>query len=147
MKCWLNSNPPSNSVNFDILWVNSQVLTFCWPKHHLLTRVTLLPWKMKIFIEILFKINFYTNSYKKNLSVEFRFFFSNPKVHFIKKKYEPNIKSSRYGEQEERVLARIIAKIKEFILYYGFTKVILQRRENQEIVGVLARECGWNRTT
>ena len=27
--------------------------------------------------------------------------------------YEPNIKSARYGAQEERVLARIIAKIKE----------------------------------
>ena len=26
--------------------------------------------------------------------------------------YEPNIKSARYGEQEEQVLARIIAKIK-----------------------------------
>ena len=36
--------------------------------------------------------------------------------------YEPNIKSARYGEQEEQVLLRIIAKIKEFILYYGFTK-------------------------
>ena len=60
--------------------------------------------------------------------------------------YEPNIKSARYGEQEERVLARIISKIKEFILYYGFTKATLQRRENQEIGGVLARECGRNWT-
>ena len=59
---------------------------------------------------------------------------------------EPNIKSAPYGEQEELVLPRIIAKIKEFILYYGFTKAILQRRENQEIGGVLARECGRNWT-
>ena len=53
--------------------------------------------------------------------------------------YEPNTKAARYGEQEERVLARIIAKIKEFILYYGFTKATLQRREKREIGGVLAR--------
>ena len=54
--------------------------------------------------------------------------------------------SARYGEQEERVLARIISKIKEFILYYGFTKAILQRCENEEFGAVLARECGRNRT-
>ena len=41
--------------------------------------------------------------------------------------YEPNIKSACSREQEERVLARIIAKIKEFILYYRFTKAILPR--------------------
>ena len=70
----------------------------------------------------------------------------NGQNHDIESIYEPNIKSARYGEQEERVLARIISKIKEFILYYGFTKVILQRRENQEIGGVLARECGRNWT-
>ena len=66
----------------------------------------------------------------------------NGQDHDIESIYEPNIKSARYGEQEERVLARIIPKIKEFILYYGFTKAILQRRENQEIGGVLSRECG-----
>ena len=70
----------------------------------------------------------------------------NGKNHGIEYIYEPNVKSARYGEQEERVLTRIIAKIKEFILYYGFTKAILQRRENQEIGGVLARECGRNWT-
>ena len=70
----------------------------------------------------------------------------NGQNHDIESIYEPNIKSARYGEQEERVLARIITKIKEFILYYGFTKAILQRRENQEIGGVLARECGRNWT-
>ncbi len=70
----------------------------------------------------------------------------NGQNHDIECIYEANIKSARYGEQEERVLARIISKIKEFILYYGFTKVILQRRENQEIGGVLARECGRNWT-
>ena len=62
--------------------------------------------------------------------------------HDIEPMYEPKIKSARYGEQEERFLARIISKIKEFILYYGLTKAILQRRENQEIGGVLVRECG-----
>ena len=70
----------------------------------------------------------------------------NGQNHDIESIYEPNTKSARYGEQEERVLARIISKIKEFILYYGFTKVILQRRENQEIGGVLVRECGRNWT-
>ena len=70
----------------------------------------------------------------------------NGQNHDIESIYEPNTKSARYGEQEERVLARIIAKIKEFILYYGFTKATLQRRENQEIGGVLARECGRNWT-
>ena len=98
----------------------------------------------------------------------------NGQNHDIESIYEPNIKSARYGEQEERVLARIISKIKEFILYYGFTKATLQyrdgvwariiakikkfildygftkatlqRRENQEIGGVLARECGRNWT-
>ena len=70
----------------------------------------------------------------------------NGQNHDIESIYEPNIKSARYGEQEERVLARIISKIKEFILYYGSTKAILQRRENQEIGGVLARECGQNWT-
>ena len=70
----------------------------------------------------------------------------NGQNHNIESIYEPNTKSARYGEQEERVLARIIAKIKEFILYYGFTKAILERRKNQEIGGVLARECGRNWT-
>ena len=70
----------------------------------------------------------------------------NGQNHDIESIYEPNIKSARYGEQEERVLARIISKIKEFILYYGVTKATLQRRENQEIGGVLARECGRNWT-
>ena len=37
----------------------------------------------------------------------------NGQNHDIESIYEPNIKSARYGEQEERVLARIIAKIKE----------------------------------
>ena len=41
----------------------------------------------------------------------------NGQNHDIESIYEPNIKSARYGEQEERVLARIICKIKEFILY------------------------------
>jgi hypothetical protein len=49
----------------------------------------------------------------------------NGQNHDIESIYEPNIKSARYGEQEGRVLARIIAKIKEFILYDGFTKVTL----------------------
>ena len=66
----------------------------------------------------------------------------NGQNHDVESIYEPNIKSARYGEQEERVLARIIVKIKEFILYYGFTKATLQRRENQEIGGVLVGECG-----
>ena len=58
----------------------------------------------------------------------------NGQNHDIESIYEPNIKSARYGEQEERVLARIIAKIKEFILYYEFTEATIQRRENQEIL-------------
>ena len=70
----------------------------------------------------------------------------NGKNHDIESIYEPNMKSARYGEQEEGVLARIIAKIKEFVLYYGFTKATLQRRENQETDGVLTRECSWNWT-
>ena len=38
MICWLNSNPPSNSVHFDILCVNPHLLTFCWPNNHLLIK-------------------------------------------------------------------------------------------------------------
>ena len=37
--------------------------------------------------------------------------------HDIESLYEPHIKSARYGEQEERVWARITAKIKEFFFY------------------------------
>ena len=40
----------------------------------------------------------------------------NKQNHDIESIYEPNINSTRYGEQEERVLARITAEIKEFIL-------------------------------
>ena len=40
----------------------------------------------------------------------------NGQNHDIESIYEANINSARYGEQEERVLARIISKIKEFIL-------------------------------
>ena len=72
----------------------------------------------------------------------------NGQNHDIESIYEPNIKSARYGEQEERVLARIILKIKEINSFYiyRFLKATLQRRENQEIGGVLARECGRNWT-
>ena len=70
----------------------------------------------------------------------------NGQNHDIESICEPNIKSARYGEQDERLLARIINKIKEFILYYGFTKAIVQRCEKQEIGGVLARDCGRNWT-
>ena len=66
----------------------------------------------------------------------------NGQNHGIESIYEPNIKFARHGPKEERVLARIIAKMKKFIRYYGFTKATIQRRENEEIGGVLVRECG-----
>ena len=61
--------------------------------------------------------------------------------------YESHSKYIHYMAEEARVLARITSKIKEFIQYYGFeSDPIEMRKRTQEIGGVLARECGRNRT-
>ena len=60
--------------------------------------------------------------------------------------YESHTKRIHYMAVEAGVLARITSKIKEFIQFTTDSKAILQRCENEEIGGDLARECGRNRT-